>query len=113
MDEATAIRPLVVEIAEASSGRAVVVTLAGEFDLSVEKLFSEIVTDGVVQDGHASVVLDLAEITFLDSSGIRALLVARKQALASGTRLSLRRPSPAVQRVLELTAVVGAFEIAS
>ena len=106
-----AIRPLVIDIAEASSGRAVVVSLAGEFDLSVERLFAQAVTYSVVQDGHSSVVLDLAEITFLDSSGIRALLLARRQALASGTRLSLRRPSPAVQRVLELTGIADAFEI--
>jgi anti-anti-sigma factor len=52
-------------------------------------------------------------VTFLDSSGIRALLVARQHALACGTRLVLRRPSPPVQRVLELTRLTERFEIAS
>ena len=112
MGEATVTRPFAIELAEASSDGAVVVRLAGEFDLSVERLFVEIVTDGVLRDAHSSVVLDLDGITFLDSSGIRALLLTRKQALASGTRLPLRRPSTPVRRVT-ITAVVDRFEIAS
>jgi anti-anti-sigma factor len=112
MEGATIDRPLTVEIVESLDG-AVIVTMAGEFDLSVEKMFAQAVTDGVVRDGHTTVVLDLAAVTFLDSSGIRALLVARQRALACGTQLVLRRPSPPVQRVLALTGLVERFEIAS
>jgi anti-anti-sigma factor len=112
MEGATIDSPLTVEIVDSLDG-AVIVKMAGEFDLSVEKMFAQAVTDGVVRDGHASVVLDLAAVTFLDSSGIRALLVARQRALACGTQLVLRRPSPPVQRVLALTRLVERFEIAS
>jgi anti-sigma B factor antagonist len=110
MDGATIDRPLDIGLAELDG--SVIVKLAGEFDLSVENLFTETVTEGVVRGGRASVVLDLADVTFLDSSGIRALLAARRHALESGTRLSLRRPSPAVQRVLALTRLTERFEIA-
>jgi anti-sigma B factor antagonist len=111
MDGTTIQRPLSVEIAESPDG-TVIVTLAGEFDLSVETLFAQAVTNDVVLAGHSSVVLDLAAVTFLDSSGIRALLVARRRALACGTRLVLRRPSPPVQRVLTLTGLSERLEIA-
>ena len=52
-------RPLQLEVAESSTGRTVIVKLRGGFDMSVEFLFAETVTEGVVQNGHSAVVLDL------------------------------------------------------
>ena len=43
--------PLQIRISE-SAGDAVVVRLSGEFDVSVESLFSRAITDGVMQDGY-------------------------------------------------------------
>jgi anti-anti-sigma factor len=52
-----------------------------------------------------AVVIDLTELTFLDSSGIRCLCLAAKEAAAVGCRLLLQNPSPAVLQVLEITGV--------
>jgi anti-anti-sigma factor len=105
-------RPLRLEVTESETGRAVVVKLVGEFDLSVEDLFAEAVTDGVVQDGHASVVLDLSELTFLDVSALHAFLRARANAGTSGTRLVLLKPSRAATRLLDVSGLTDRFEIA-
>ena len=48
------------------------------------------------------IVLDLAHVTFMDSSGVAALLTAREWA---GARLRLGPLHPSVHRVLQLTAV--------
>jgi anti-anti-sigma factor len=90
--------------------RAARVRLTGEFDLSEVHTFRETVTAGFVHDGY-SVVLDLSEITFLDSSGLRAILEARHAALARGASLVLMGPSEAVEKVLELTGLTDVFDI--
>jgi anti-anti-sigma factor len=90
--------------------RTALVRLSGEFDLSELQAFRETVTVGPVQDGY-SVVLDLSEITFLDSSGLRAILEARHAALAHGATLVLVRPSDAVAKVLDLTGLTDVFDI--
>jgi anti-anti-sigma factor len=47
-----------------------------------------------------SITIDLAKLTFIDSSGIRTLLALRDEL---GDRLTLGRLSPQAHRVLELT----------
>jgi anti-anti-sigma factor len=54
--------------------------------------------------GHA-VVLDLAEVTFIDSTGLSALMDAHFASDRNGWVFSVRRPSAAVRRVVELAGV--------
>lgn len=53
----------------------------------------------------ASVVLDLSEVTFIDSTGVRALARARAAADHARTSLRLERPSPPVKRAFDLVGV--------
>ena len=59
------------------------------------------------------VVLDLRELTFLDSCGLARLLAARRRARRAGHRLVLVRGPAAVQRLFALSAVDEAFEMVS
>ena len=79
-----------------------VLWLAGEFDLAVLDAFQAAV-DGALQT-QRELVLDLSELTFLDSTGIRAILVLAGQ--VSGG-VVIRRPRPPVRRVLDLVRVDG------
>ena len=54
--------------------------------------------------GHA-VTLDLAEVTFMDSTGLTTLMDAKVQADRNGWSFAVSRPSPAVKRVFELAGV--------
>ena len=53
--------------------------------------------------------LDLRDVTFIDSSGLRVLLLASRASGADG--LALLEPSGHVRRVLEMTGLVDAFRI--
>jgi anti-anti-sigma factor len=76
------------------------VFVAGELDLSsVGELASAL--DPV--DG--SLVIDLGGVSFMDSSGIRTLVVARKRLLNHGGSLLLRAPQPHVRLLLEITGL--------
>ena len=51
------------------------------------------------------VVVDLAELTFMDSTGLSALVVAKNRMESDGDVLMLTRPRPNVRRVLEITGL--------
>jgi len=53
----------------------------------------------------ATIVLDLAELTFIDSTGIRLLLMADGRSRTNGDRLLMRRPPDGVLRVLRLAGI--------
>lgn len=58
-----------------------------------------------------SLVVDLAEIGFFDSSGLNVLLRIRIDALAAGVPLALAAPSESVGRVFELTGAGDIFTV--
>jgi anti-sigma B factor antagonist len=76
-------------------------TLSGELDASTCRGLSE-----KLQGPPGSlVVVDLSEVTFLDSSGLGAIHVARRFAVKDGGMLVVCRPQPIVHRVLQLTGL--------
>ncbi len=56
-------------------------------------------------------IIDLAEVEFIDSSGLGALVTALKSARRLGCRLVLCHPSPTVKLILEITQLDRVFEI--
>ncbi|MET0553700.1 MAG: STAS domain-containing protein [Vicinamibacteria bacterium] len=64
-----------------------------------------------IQDGARRIVLDLGPVTFIDSSGLFALVAAFKQARSVGGDTVLLGLSPAVRSVIELTRLHRVFEI--
>jgi anti-sigma B factor antagonist len=91
---------------------AVRFALRGELDLAHAYTFDEELRS--VEDTRPStVVIDLRELTFLDSCGLARLLAARRRARRLGHRLLLVRGSAAVQRLFALSAVDEAFEMVS
>lgn len=57
------------------------------------------------------VILDLSGVRFLDSSGLRVILVAREALVQRDAQLVLRAPSEAVRRLLEITALSARLEV--
>ena len=88
---------------ETSNG---VVTVRGDVDMGT---IGELVQ--VLEELEGTVVLDLEEVTFLDSSGLQGMVAAHQAARERGDDLILRRPSPSVCRVLEMTELNGVFVI--
>lgn len=56
-------------------------------------------------------VVDVAGVTFIDSSGLRVIVEAHQARSASGSRLVLRSPSAPVQRLLEISGLVGHLDV--
>src|SRR5690348_14725443 len=68
-----------------------VLVLRGEFDLTAVEVFERAVAS--VTPRHA-LVLDLNELTFMDSSGLGALVLLRERARSGGWSLVLAAPQP-------------------
>ncbi|MGZ4451848.1 MAG: STAS domain-containing protein [Nocardioides sp.] len=79
----------------AARGRVTVITARRLKDLIAE----------LVAGGSAKVVVDMGETTFLDSSGLGALIAGLKTARQAGGDLRIARPSEAVRMVLEMTNI--------
>jgi anti-sigma B factor antagonist len=65
----------------------------------------------VAADAHSPAFVDLSAVTFIDSSGLNALVAVRRSLEETDTSLVLLNPSPACQRVLEITGIDKIFEI--
>lgn len=77
--------------------------LRGELDASTCRGLAE----RLIGPPGSLVVVDLFELTFIDSSGLGAIHAAWKEAIRDGGNLLICRPSPMVHRVLEITGLDG------
>ena len=83
-----------VQVVEIDDGLLV----AGELDMGAADDFLEIAEAGV--DGTREVVLDIADLGFIDSAGVRAILQLAMTSCPNG--MVLQRPRQGVQRVLDI-----------
>ena len=86
------------------------VALRGELDLSTaEKVEREL--ERVEKKGTKLVVLDLTELTFLDSTGLRLIVGADQRARQSDRRLAVVKGPATVQRVFTITKLDERLEM--
>jgi anti-sigma B factor antagonist len=81
-----------------------VVVLSGELDCAYEADVTRLLAG---LDHGAPITVDVAGLTFLDSSGLRCLLHAAQEAAAHGSRLLVTNATGLVRRVIEIAAVEG------
>jgi anti-anti-sigma factor len=88
----------------------VTVPIAGEFDMAREVELVEVVID---LDLAASTVvrLDMSDVTFVDSAGLRGLLKAQAYVEGRGCRLELLRPNGQLVRIIEITGLTDAVVV--
>src|SRR4051794_26125865 len=80
------------------------VHLKGELDLAAHDAFLEALDEA--ESAHAPlVIVDMRELRFIDSCGIRALLVAVDHAKRNNHRVVFTPGTPVVERTLELAGV--------
>jgi anti-sigma B factor antagonist len=90
-----------------SEDGAVVLRIRGDLDIAVEDAAVAAVADVLAADPRPGVVvLDLSEIEFMDSSGLRALLRMHN---SHGAQFRLGSVSAVVERLLQLTGTLELF----
>jgi anti-sigma B factor antagonist len=87
-----------------------VVAVAGELDVATAPaLRAELYR--VIDQGVATIVVDLADMDFIDSTGLGVLVGALKRMKERSGALELRSLPPSAQRVFEITGLTQAFTI--
>src|SRR3954470_3303270 len=108
--DALGIRPpaaFVIDQAEVRDGVALLV-FRGELDLAA----ASAMRSRVESVSGRGLVIDLRDVTFIDSSGLRELLNAQESVVGAGRRIVLSGVPATVQRLLEMTGTTELFETA-
>ncbi|WP_448628653.1 STAS domain-containing protein [Geodermatophilus sp. URMC 64] len=87
-----------------------VLHLRGEIDTAVVTAF-EADTGAAVRHRERIDVIDAADVTFLNSVGVRALIQLTEPARSAGHRPVLRRPSKATLQVLRVARLDELFDV--
>ena len=78
----------------------------GELDVAT----ADGLADSLIALAGSTVVIDLADLSFMDSSGIAALVKARNQIADESHGLVLTRPADNVRKVLEIVGLLDWVE---
>ncbi|MGH2725236.1 MAG: STAS domain-containing protein [Actinomycetota bacterium] len=92
------------------SGDWSVVEVKGEVDLYTAPQLREELT-GLAEGGRTRIVVDLAGVDFLDSTGLGVLIVGLKRCREQDGALALVGPTEPVQKVLSITGLDKVFPI--
>ena len=88
------------------------IVLSGELDVSTVPAFNKRLSE-LRHKGFHSIVLDLSGVSFMDSTGLSAVLVAEMHARMRGQRFSVVEGPPHVNELFRLTGVDNFLEIVS
>jgi anti-anti-sigma factor len=91
------------------SDGVVEIVASGELDLATSGLLREAVDVCCERDGLRVLLVDLRDLSFIDSTGLRALWHSRERAQDRGCELVLRSPSEAVKHLLKVTKLEKVF----
>lgn len=86
------------------NGRSVRIAPCGELDIATTPELEQALADATA-DSVQEIVLDLRELTFMDSTGLRALAQANSRAEERGVTLSIIRGPRQIERVLEISGL--------
>ena len=94
-----------------SEGPVLIVKVKGTFVGPRDKDAIEAKVQELVEQGHTSIILDLGEVSFLDSSGIGGLIAAFLKASRKGGSVKLVHVTRRIHEVLQITRLSSVFEM--
>tara|TARA_B100000700_G_C14839355_1_gene758463 strand:- start:166 stop:546 length:381 start_codon:yes stop_codon:yes gene_type:complete len=75
-----------------------------ELDIETQSKFLTFINQ-VIEGGMFNIMLDMANISYIDSSGLWALFEGHKKATQNSGHMVLLNPNPDVRRVLDITKI--------
>lgn len=95
-------------ITTVADGDPAIVALTGELDIASAPKLEDHLRD-LVDAGRFRLIVDLADLSFCDSTGIGTLVRANNDCLSRGGYLRLAAPSRHVARVLAVVGLLDTF----
>lgn len=94
-----------------SSVTASTVELDGEIDAATVGAMKERIGDAIGANPGGRVTIDMSKVTFLDSTGLGALVSALRYARDGGGDITITNVAPNVRKVFEITGLATVFEL--
>jgi len=98
------------ELTTETEGSTVRLSLTGELDVAgAPRVEQEL--QRIEREAPPTLVLDLRQLAFMDSTGLRLIVAADDRAREQARRLVVVRGSETVQRIIEMTRLHERFEM--
>ena len=91
-------------------GAGAIVIVGGDLEFGTAAALRTTLID-LAQRGSNPLVVDLAQLDFIDSTGLSLLVQAKQRIESQGQEFVLRHPTDRVQRVLEISGLADLFTI--
>jgi anti-sigma B factor antagonist len=88
---------------------AAIIDVRGELDVTTVSAFRALLVETIKREQPAHVVVDMLHVTFMDSTGIGALVIGYNTAREIGADFVVRNPSTFVLRQLHITGLTEVF----
>lgn len=98
------------KIRKSKEGNLLILKPAGRLDSENSPSFEKTIQTAV-EEGSKNIVVDLTEVNYMSSRGLRAFLTGAKCAQASGGKLVACGAQEAVQKVFDMTGVATLFGV--
>jgi anti-sigma B factor antagonist len=98
------------KLKRSDEGSATVLEVVGRLDAATSDTLLATLQE-IIAEAPSQVVLDLREMDYVSSAGLRVLLIAAKQVRNRPTRLTLCALRPNVAEVFEISGLTGLFAI--
>ena len=88
--------------------QTVILVVKGEIDAASSGALRAGIKDAIT-GGYKKVVLDMQDVSFIDSAGLRALIDSQAAGENAGATVAIEAASDVVKRLLEMTALTDRF----
>jgi anti-anti-sigma factor len=88
---------------------AAIIDVRGELDVTTVSGFRALLVDTIRREKPRRVIVDMMHVTFMDSTGVGALVVGYNAAREEGAEFLVRNPSTFVHRQLHITGLTDIF----
>ena len=93
------------------AGPIATIRMSGRFDFSVHRPFKDAYDPLLLQQGIASLEINLADVAYMDSSALGMLLLLHERAQANGKEVVLCEPNATVSQILDIANFGKLFTI--
>jgi anti-anti-sigma factor len=104
-DDAEGFRAETLHVEARHDDRGTTIVVVGDFDMTGTESFWAHVSEAL-EIQPASITVEARGLTFIDSSGLAALMRAREAADEAGAAFRVSEPSPALRRIVGITGTV-------
>ena len=98
------------EINERRAADILTLSLSGKLDSTTSKLFEEKIL-GQIESGERRIVIDLAQLDYISSAGLRVFLLANKRLSSANGKIALCSLKDQVKEVFDIAGFSSIFSI--